>query len=183
MGEWWKTDPFEWRAITVKGPWDLAIVAPAAREPIIWWSVPVPRGPMPVPPKLCENRVWSTTWRGPLLIHSGKGWDRMGAADPRVFALHRALFPSHSYVNRACWTWAGHVTAVANLVDVHAAHGRCCPDWGSFGPSDHHLVLDDVRALTQPVEANGWQRLWRPDARLVERVRPFIPSRVGASDG
>lgn len=180
MTDWWRAGPFEWRAITVQGPWDLAIVAPAAREPITWWSVPVPRGPMPVPAKRCENRVWTTSWRGPLLIHSGRGWDRAGAADRRIVALNRALFPSSgNTVERACWTWAGHVTAVANLVDVHPDTGSCCPDWGAAG--QHHLVLDDVRVLITPVEAVGRQRLWRPDPRLVTRVQPLIPA--GAAHG
>ena len=174
----WPTVPAAlWRAITVKGPWDLPIVAPYARAPIAPWSVPLSANPTTLPrPKLCENRRWSTAWRGPLIIHTGRRWDRDAQSDPLIHEMWRALCPTLPLF-RAAWTWAGHVTAVAQLVDCHPARPGCCLPWGHSGPAINHLVLTDVRALTTPVRARGLRRLWRPSAELVAAVRPLIPAR------
>lgn len=172
---WLTTHADNWRAITLKGPWDFPIVAPHARAPIAFWSVPVPSDPASLPPpKLCENRGWSTRWRGPLLIHSGKGWDAAAAGDPRVQEMWRAICGSS--LRREAWTWAGHVTAVAELVDCHPSRTGCCHPWGQYHPTVYHHVLADVRVLTEPVWTLGRQSMWRPSASLVERVRAAIPA-------
>lgn len=164
-----------WRAITLMGPWDLPIVAPHAYPPLAAWSYPVPDGRTSLPePKRCENRRWSTSWRGPLLIHAGKNWDPDGQADPRVQAMWQALRPDRP-MTRTAWSWAGHVTGVARLIDCHHARPGCCPGWGAQGPGIRHLILADVRALREPVAARGHQQLWTPTPALVGQVRPLIP--------
>jgi hypothetical protein len=169
--DWAAVHADEWRAITVLGPWDLPIVAPHARPPMVPWGVPISDYPAALPePKLCENRVWSTKWRGPLIIHSGRGWDRVGEQDSRVQEMWRALCPGLPLA-RAAWTWSGCVTAVAQLVDCHPARPDCCPRWGQRDPDVFHLVLTGVIALAEPIETRGYQKLWRPKAPLVERVR------------
>jgi len=181
----WATVPAEdWRAITLKGPWDFPIAAPFARAPIAEWSYPVPAHPAGLPePKRCENRTWwSTAWRGPLMIHVGKNWDEDGEDDPRVRAMWRAVCPGLPLTRKA-WTWAGHVTAVARLVDCHRSSPGCCPPWGAYATGRYainHLILRDVRALTAPVGARGYQQLWTPHAGLVEQVRPMVPATGGA---
>lgn len=173
----WTTAPASaWRAITLKGPWDFPIVAPFARPGIAPWSVMVPRDPATLPEaKWCENRTWPTGHRGPLLIHSGKGWDTAGEQDPRVAAMWRAACPPGLRLRREAWTWAGFVTAAAQLVDCHPAVGGCCRPWGHDRPGTHHLILSDVRVLTEPVATVGRQRMWQPAPDLVEAVRSQIP--------
>ncbi len=175
----WATVPAHlWSAITLKGPWDFPIVAPHVGDDAEWWTYPAPPDPGRLPPaKTCENRTWNTYVRGPLLIHAGKGWDRAGERDPRVIRMWNAVTPGLVF-RREAWTWAGHVTGVARLVDCHLSTPGCCPPWGAYGVGSdvvHHLILDDVRALPTPVPATGRQQLWRPDAELVETVRAMLP--------
>jgi hypothetical protein len=174
----------EARAFTVQGPWDYAIATPTAGYA--------------VDPKRIENRVWSTSWRGPILIHAGRGWDSYGADDPRVYNLWKAQHGDQVDLHRRHWWWAGHFVAVANLVDCHEAPNgsqhriSCCEPWGelSYPTRDgrgrgYHLVLADVRPLLplpltgQPhtsLAARGYQRLWTPTRQHLDRIRPHIPA-------
>lgn len=137
----------EVRAITVKQPWAWAIAAGH---------------------KLVENRSQGTRYRGLLLIHAGKGWSARGADDPRIAGV-RTPGPWRDLAY-------GSVLAVARLVDSHPDAG-CCRPWGESEYSEaggrvrtvvHHLVLEDVRALEQPVPARGALGLWRPPGDVLE---------------
>lgn len=151
------------RAITVKQPWAWAIA----------------RGG-----KMIENRSQGTKYRGPLLVHAGKAWSDRGAADGRV----RAAWPGREAAPLArsvCVVGAdralhpvfhsGAVIAVAQLVDSHPDAG-CCRPWGESSYTEaggrertavHHLVLEDVVALPEPVPCRGALGLWRPSADVV----------------
>lgn len=142
------------RAITVRQPWAWAIAHGG---------------------KTIENRSRGTSYRGPLLIHAGAGWSARGDSDPRVLDA---------------WTTLGHpitagrvsmaprlvplakVIAVAQLVDSHP-DADCCRPWGESEYAEngghvvrgiHHLVLEDVRPLREPIPARGSLGLWRPAA-------------------
>ncbi len=176
------------RAVTVKGPWDFAI---ATRVP----------GRV-VQPKRIENRAWTTKYRGPLLIHAGLGWDSYGADDPRIWNLWSARHGGLVDLHRRRWWWAGHVVAVANLVDCHEGRNglqhriSCCEPWGELSYPTvlaagriHHLVLDDVRPLIDltlegqappALFTRGRQQLWTPDRDLLDHIRPHIPEAVRA---
>jgi hypothetical protein len=150
------------KAITVRQPWAWAIATGA---------------------KTVENRARGTTYRGPLAIHTALRWSDRGsdcaliqnAHGYRMFSTpglrivpmpHPELFPT------------GAVIAVAQLVDAHPDTG-CCRPWGESSYTEaggrtrtviHHLVLDDIHALTAPVRARGALGLWTPDRDLLDAL-------------
>lgn len=141
------------RCITVRQPWAFGI-AHLGKSP--------------------ENRVRTTSYRGPLGIHAGKAWDAAGGQDSRITSRCGALRPDDDRIVY------GAVIALAQLVDCHEAIGGCCLPWGdrSFttlgsGPTVvFHLVLDYVRPLAEPIPARGQLGLpWRPDAALLADLR------------
>lgn len=98
--------------------------------------------------KTVENRNWHTSWRGTLLIHAAK------TADPGISLIE------HSIVR-------GAVVAVATLTDCHPGDGQCTP-WADYpGPAAWHWVLEDVRALAEPVACKGTLGLWTPSTEVV----------------
>jgi hypothetical protein len=131
------------RALTVQQPWAFAI---AAGE------------------KTIENRTRGMNYRGLLAIHAGKRFSDRGRLDARVQALL-----AEERVGESDLTF-GAIIAVGQLVDSHP-DGDCCRPWGESAYDEHggqrrtlihHLVLEDVFALPEPVPANGALGLWRP---------------------
>lgn len=115
--------------------------------------------------KRVENRTWKTHYRGPLLIHAGRNWSCMDAADE--YALDREPLIANM----------GKVIAVASLVacvsvrDVRrSAYVKRAYPWlrdheHTEGP--YCWVLQDVRRLRQPIELRGRTSLWEVPAELV----------------
>jgi len=143
------------RAITVKPPWSWAIAHGQ---------------------KLVENRSQGTSYRGTLLIHAGKAWSARGGHDPRVVAAWVATgWPAAWIADQAVARLPlGAVVAVAQLVASHPDAG-CCRPWGESSYAEaggrvrtavHHLVLEDVVPLTEPIPARGALGLWRPPSDL-----------------
>lgn len=140
------------RAITVRLPWAacIAVDQPGAKR--------------------IENRGQSTTYRGQLLIHSGKAVSAEADTDPRVVDLL-------GQDPRLGWP-TGCVIAVASLVDAHQADpDGCCKPWGEdwhYGPRSAriatHLVLSDVCRLPRPVPARGALWMWTPTAEVLAAV-------------
>jgi hypothetical protein len=116
--------------------------------------------------KTTENRSRPTSYRGPLAIHVGLGWDAAGAASSLIqqaWARWASSVPLHpgpgveysGYPGRlergGLWLNPGDVIAIADLVDCHPADG-CCESWGE--PDGYHLTLDNVHRI-RPVPAKG----------------------------
>lgn len=144
------------RAITVKQPWAWAIAHGG---------------------KLIENRSQGTRYRGLLLIHAGKAWSMRGENDPHVREAWRAIHPElgGAIGYQDLHVPLGAVIAVAQLVDSHPDAG-CCRPWGESSYTEaggrertavHHLVLEDVVPLPEPVPCRGALGLWRPPADVV----------------
>jgi hypothetical protein len=106
------------------------------------WSDWITRG------KGIENRGWTTTWRGTLLIHAGKHWD----AEPAV---------------------RGAVVGVARLHAIHMP-GPACTVWCQASAA-YHWELQDVHRLRHPVYCAGSLSLWVPSPELLHRVRAGSP--------
>lgn len=130
------------RALTIRQPWAAAIAYADKRV---------------------ENRVWPTSYRGPVLIHAGKTIDqrsgRLVAAVVRGLQMER-----------------GAVLAVARITDCHdgSQERTPCSLWAAEGQF-HHL-LDEVTALPLPIPWRGAQGLWVPPTVLVDRVRDQLSS-------
>lgn len=92
--------------------------------------------------KNVENRVWRTSYRGPVAIHVGRSVDAQAPAGV-LDALTRRL-PS------------GHIVAVVELRDIVR------DSVSQWAREDHfHWVLDGTRALVRPIPCMGRQGLFR----------------------
>jgi hypothetical protein len=127
-----------------------------------------------------ETRGWPTAYRGPLLIHAAKQWDGVIAEDCRIAESQiRGIVWSRTQTKNqlamANTPWRdtlGCVLAVAVLSDCVPIPEPCGTEfdkaWGGFGPGRYGFVLTELRTLSRPVPAVGKQKLWVPDAALVE---------------
>jgi len=103
--------------------------------------------------KSVENRTWSTTYRGRLLIHAGKheehdcvDWVMRQVADQLGIAPHEAM---EQYLRRR---HMGAIVGECDLINVvHGVTARPHDPW-YFGP--YGLVLADVKRY-RPVPMRG----------------------------
>ncbi|WP_432197082.1 hypothetical protein [Streptomyces sp. bgisy027] len=122
--------------------------------------------------KRIENRVWSTQWRGTLLIHAGSEVDMRALA---LDAVRETLDDDYELVR-------GAVVAIADLAGIHADDGACTR-WSQQGC--FHWELARVQRLTTPVPARGSQRLWKPTPKLLRQIadaNPHLRSRLAAAN-
>ncbi|WP_105973629.1 ASCH domain-containing protein [Streptomyces geranii] len=119
--------------------------------------------------KRIENRVWTTRWRGTLLIHAGSEVDLQALTLDAV----RETLDGYELVR-------GAVVAIADLTGIHADDGACTP-WSQEGC--FHWELAQVQRLTTPVPARGAQRLWKPTQKLLREIaytNPYLSGRLAA---
>ena len=120
------------KALTIRQPWAWAIAAGHKRV---------------------ENRTWTTTYRGYLMIHAARTFGpderddawlialRIGSEEGRIVELSRAGL--------------GNVLAIARLVDVRSSLPDEHPQekWAVNG--QYHWMLDDIVPVPSPVLARG----------------------------
>jgi hypothetical protein len=114
--------------------------------------------------KRIENRGWTRSWRGTLLIHGGLTLDETALELP---AVREALPDDYQPVK-------GFVVAIADLTGIHPDDGQCTP-WSE--PGCFHWELTNVQRL-QPVRARGMQGLWTPKRPLLDKVATANPALV-----
>ena len=122
--------------------------------------------------KWIENRTWPTTYRGPLLIHAGKGSQYLSRAELQKYQT-------------------GVIVAVAELIACVTlemaidARARGCgskrpehfsPRWEEILQHKHAegpwlWVLRDVVKLDSPIPYRGAQGLWECSIDLGETVK------------
>lgn len=127
------------------------------------WAWLIAEGHKPV-----ENRHWSTTYRGPFLIHAGKRW---GPEQRDDIALVRERFPELELPETFK---QGGIVGAARVVDCVTSMDS---SW-FFGP--HGFVLADARHL--PFIPYGGQLSWFDvPLRVIREVLPnFDPNLWGA---
>ncbi|MDP1570358.1 MAG: ASCH domain-containing protein [Vicinamibacterales bacterium] len=129
------------------------------------WAELIARGDKPI-----ENRTWSTSYRGALLIHASRsredlfGW---GKPEERVYG-----FPLEAMA-------FGAVVAVARLVECLALNASWPAKCVLLRTHEHARgpwcwVLEGVRRLPEPIPCRGYQQLWVPDDAVTARVREFM---------
>lgn len=159
------------RCLTVRQPWAWAITFGGKR---------------------IENRTRTTAHRGPVAIHAGLAWDKIGGRDPRVWdawtnwARTIPLGPDRppgydgptgfpGMLRKECgWIDFGAIIAVVDLVDVCAASiplGLKTCDCGRWAePDQAHWRLDNVRPLRRPVPCRGALGLWKASEDVASAV-------------
>jgi activating signal cointegrator 1 len=131
-----------------------------------------------------ETRSWSTSYRGPLAIHSAKACPKEARAlcdqEPYRRVLARGGYSSADDLPR------GSVIALARLDEViaftrsslretraRAARGLLPAheaDFGDFSPGRFGFVLSHVQQLSTPVPAKGMLGLWNVPAALLQTL-------------
>ena len=137
-----------------------------------------------------ETRSWGTRYRGPLAIHSAKGFpsDARELCRTRPYAT---VLAAAGYRNAAALP-LGAVIAVARLDDVMeftraslrevralAKRGDVPEheaDFGDFSPGRYGFVLRDVQPLRDPVPARGMLGLWEVPEPLQAEIRKQLRS-------
>lgn len=128
----------EIKALTLKQPWAWAVIQGY---------------------KDVENRSWSTSHRGLLLIHAGKQLDAAGFEFIWKLGLHRAL-PMDLPLGR-----------LVGSVQLQDVVGGYASKWASRG--SWHWVLTRPREFRTPVVCRGGQGLFYPavSARALSQAR------------
>ena len=93
-----------------------------------------------------ENRTWTTDYRGMLLIHSGKTFDKKSLKFPLVSSL----------VSSPSTLSYGVIIGEVRLVNVIT--GSASP-WAL--PGCYHWVLDDPFLYAEPIPFKGRLGLWK----------------------
>jgi len=129
-----KEIPPPYKCLTLKQPWATLIIEGGSEQ--------IPGT------KDIENRTWRTKYRGPIVIHAGKGIDR------DAMAKHGFTTPLPK----------GQLLGIVDLVDI--VEDSQSP-WAI--PGNHHFVLANPRPIER-VEMLGDMGLFTIDAALVKEL-------------
>lgn len=137
--------------------------------------------------KRIENRSWNTRYRGLVLLHAAKSWNREAFGCAAVAELDSGRDVRDVDVWDLSRNRVDHPTgivALAELVNVcsetvntfrQAPVGECwcgCGPWAV--PGAHHWRLDSVQPLPNPVPCNGALGLWTPPADVLAAVADLL---------
>lgn len=109
--------------------------------------------------KRVENRTWPARHRGPLALHAGKSdaWMLAGLETLATMGVH----PRPDQVVFSA------IVAVCELVDcvrVSTIRGR------AYAEGPFCWILENVRALPEPIPCSGAQGLWRPSDDVLQAI-------------
>jgi activating signal cointegrator 1 len=142
--------------------------------------------------KRIETRSWPTSYRGPLAIHAAKGFPKpcrdLCAQEPFASALRHSGVGGLGLLTPAKALPLGAILAVVTVVDClptvnaelafQAVEQLDPPEegdvrrvereraFGDYSPGRYAWVLEDARALREPVEARGALGLWNLPATV-----------------
>jgi hypothetical protein len=123
--------------------------------------------------KRCENRTWFTWYRGPLLIHAGKGTQYLKPSE------------DHLFEDVGIPMYRSAIVALADLTDCvrpdrareilpHRFHLDVGGPWCWILSNVRHFVVDGVM---------GERGLWTPSTGVIDRVNAALPTAVRRSNG
>jgi hypothetical protein len=113
-----------------------------------------------------ENRTWRTNYRGPVVLHASRGWDKSGEAYVR-----KVWRGSEVELNRficAAWWRRGGFYGIANIVDVVPLDLFISKDHWAFGPQC--WILKDVQPVKMSVAVKGSLGLWKVPAGTIKML-------------
>lgn len=123
--------------------------------------------------KQYETRHWSTSYRGPLVIHAAKKWDHelysFTLMDPFARCLREGGYEvGGGYNAKGNGLPLGAFLCVVDLVEIVRTEevinflSEQEIAFGNYLPRRFAWKLENVRAFPEPVEARGYQGLWNP---------------------
>jgi hypothetical protein len=116
--------------------------------------------------KRIENRVWRTSYRGPLAIHAGKSRLWLARESPLLWpAVYGVSFPAEDELI------FGAFVAVCDLVDCVRIGGLRPELKSAWSEGPWCWVLENVRRLEGgPIACAGAQRVWTPPAQMMPKL-------------
>jgi len=113
--------------------------------------------------KFVENRVWFTSYRGPLAIHAGKGTQYLAKSE-------LSNYPSGCIIAVARLSVCVNLKSVREdvarkSIDVNVPFATSFKSIADILAHEHTegpycWVLDDIRKLAEPIPCRGAQGLW-----------------------
>lgn len=119
--------------------------------------------------KFVENRVWASTYRGPILVHAGKGSTVLTAGQLRRYTTGAVI----GVADLAGIIHLSRIEALAekgmgseqfNAHQVQAIRGH------QYTEGPFCWILRHARPLDKPIPAKGLQKFWRPPADVWSQV-------------
>jgi activating signal cointegrator 1 len=148
--------------------------------------------------KTWETRSWSTSYRGPLLIHAAKSFPK-DCRDLCAEEPFRTALGDIGHLDSWRELPRGAVVAVAELVAcarIDATFIRAMqvliddvlvPTWedefGNYTPGRFAWRLENVRPATEPISCRGALGLWEPPTDVMEQVRAQIEALDATGNG
>jgi hypothetical protein len=130
--------------------------------------------------KFVENRTWECFYRGPLLIHAGKGTQYLTAKMMKQRNLPTGCIVAACRMIACVYvpSLKGRIAARMPLRDLPLARMiEIANHQHTEGP--FAFVLSEVQKLTQPVQCSGSQGLWKPTPEIIEQVNRQLLWSIG----
>lgn len=129
--------------------------------------------------KQYETRSWSTSYRGPLIIHAAKQYDEGAQRGPNRVHFIKAFLDAN-IVDYRSQIPLGAYLCIVDLVDVVPTESivNSLPEqeraFGDYSPGRFAWKLENVRVLPESVPARGYQGLWNPLTGISEPMVRLI---------
>jgi hypothetical protein len=132
--------------------------------------------------KLIETRSWYTDYRGPLAISASKKWD-----DDEVYWLMKGTSDAARVIRETLGAAGfrtlqdlplGSVLSVGSMINCIRFTNGWRPDppecyYGNYAAGRYGFVMQDMKALPEPIPCRGMQGLWTPPPDVAERLERF----------
>lgn len=124
-----------------------------------------------------ETRSWKTDYRGPLLIHAGKGTQYMSLCDDEPFysvlekyGYNKNNLPLGKIIAKVNLKNCSQITT-PGILDIKVVLKNKCKteitgnelEFGDYRSGRYAWKLEDVEILKDPIPIKGQQRLWNYD--------------------
>ena len=127
--------------------------------------------------KTPENRTWQTSFRGPLLLHAGLGYDGLvGEVDDyMVDACSAVGAPPLNF--ETVTLRRGGLLGIAELVDVVPPERVPAPAQGWCNGNPWCFIIANQLLFREPIRYRGMPGIfWVPNETILDAVRSAVPA-------
>ena len=107
-------------------------------------------------PKDVENRTWSTSHRGDLLIHAGRSQKQI--TESRELCSRLKIRHPRDLV----------YGAIIGIVEIEDCRTDSKSPWAESG--SQHWILKNPRLFERPIPCNGALSLWTPSNEVLKKI-------------